>query len=177
MEVSVRSIQHSANNMHRGSRAPDGRGVFHEIGLIGMLLGEISGPSALVKAGECGDKSRLKLRVERKKPDPGAIRNNRKTQMNSVWFYCSRRIPHDGRLRRRLLRAGMVRPSVFSGSPSLELPVSQGLVSLEIPKGEHFPWYSRPGSGRPRMHVVPTSDRGTQTESDFPGSTGSLRLK
>ncbi|KAJ5481435.1 hypothetical protein N7475_000247 [Penicillium sp. IBT 31633x] len=97
----------------RGAGPADGRGVFHEIGLIGMLLGEISGPSALVKAVTCGEGE----------TDPGAIRNNRKTQknsVNSVWFYCSRRIPHDGRLRRRLLQAGMVRPSVFSGSPSMD---------------------------------------------------------
>ncbi|KAJ5265416.1 hypothetical protein N7524_006434 [Penicillium chrysogenum] len=57
-------------NAEGGAGPADGRGVSHEIGLIGMPLGEISGPSALVMASECGDKSRLKLRVEKEKPTP-----------------------------------------------------------------------------------------------------------
>ncbi|OQE20222.1 hypothetical protein PENFLA_c017G03954 [Penicillium flavigenum] len=46
-------------NAEGGAGPADGRGGFHELGLIGMLLGELSGPSALVRDGECGDRSRL----------------------------------------------------------------------------------------------------------------------
>lgn len=133
-----------------------------------MLLGEISGPSALVKAGECGDKSGLKLRVEREKPTPvlfGTSGRLKRTRCGSIALGEFHMMDDSG---------GGYSGQAWSGQVC---PPGARRWSYRSAK-DSFPSLSRKENtshgtrvlarvGR-EMHVVPTSD-GTQTESDFPG--------